>query len=88
MRIGDKVRFLNQTGGGIIVGFGKKGWVTVQDEDGFEFPIPEKECVVIGVNDRIEIWSKDMWENFFDENSENLSDIAENLFTSSIDLDL
>ena len=50
MRIGDKVRFLNQTGGGIIVGFGKKGWVTVQDEDGFEFPIPEKECVVIEEN--------------------------------------
>ena len=48
----------------------------------------EKECVVIGVNDRIEIWSKDKWENFFDENSENLSDIAENLFTSNIDLDL
>ena len=50
MRIGDKVRFLNQTGGGIVVGFGKKGWVTVQDEDGFEFPIPEKECVVIEEN--------------------------------------
>ncbi len=47
MRIGSKVRFLNQTGGGIVVGFAKKGWVTVQDEDGFEFPIPEKECVVI-----------------------------------------
>ncbi len=50
MRIGDKVRFLNQTGGGIVVGFGKKGWATVQDEDGFEFPIPEKECVVIEEN--------------------------------------
>lgn len=48
----------------------------------------EKECVIVGVNDRIEIWSKTKWENFFDENSENLSDIAENLFTGSIDLDL
>lgn len=48
----------------------------------------EKECVIIGVNDRIEIWSKEKWENFFNENSENLSDIAENLFTGSIDLDL
>lgn len=48
----------------------------------------EKECVIVGVNDRIEIWSKEQWENFFNENSENLSDIAENLFTGSIDLDL
>lgn len=48
----------------------------------------EKECVIVGVNDRVEIWSKDKWENFFDENSENLSDIAENLFAGSIDLDL
>ena len=47
MKIGDKVRFLNQTGGGIVVGFGRKGWATVQDEEGFEFPVPEKECVVI-----------------------------------------
>ncbi len=50
MKIGSRVRFLNQTGGGIVVGYAKKGWVTVQDEDGFEFPIPEKECVVIEEN--------------------------------------
>lgn len=50
MKIGDKVRFLNQTGGGIVVGFGRKGWATVQDEEGFEFPVPEKECVVIEEN--------------------------------------
>ena len=63
MRIGSKVRFLNQTGGGIIVGFSKKGWVTVQDEDGFEFPIPEKECVVIEENvvakEEVNIQTKD-----------------------------
>jgi MraZ protein len=39
-----------------------------------------KDCVVIGVNDRLEIWSKDRFENFFKENEESLSDIAENLF--------
>ncbi len=63
MRIGSKVRFLNQTGGGIVVGFAKKGWVTVQDEDGFEFPIPEKECVVIEENvvakEEVNIQTKD-----------------------------
>ena len=39
-----------------------------------------KECVVIGANDRLEIWGKANWDNFFEENSEKLEDIAENLF--------
>lgn len=48
----------------------------------------EKDVVIIGVGDRLEIWAKDRWEQFFDENSDTLSDIAENLFDSSIDIDL
>lgn len=43
-----------------------------------------KECVVIGVNDRLEIWDKDRFNNFFKTNEENLSDIAENLFNTEI----
>ena len=51
MKIGDRVRFLNQTGGGIVVGFGRKGWVTVEDDqEGFEIPVLEKECVVVEEN--------------------------------------
>lgn len=50
MRIGDKVRFLSQTGGGIVVGFDKKGWALVEDSDGFEIPVPLKECVVVEEN--------------------------------------
>lgn len=48
----------------------------------------EKECVVVGVNDRLEIWSLDSWNKFFEDNQENLSDIAENLFTNNMDIDL
>ncbi|MCM1371334.1 MAG: division/cell wall cluster transcriptional repressor MraZ [Clostridium sp.] len=44
----------------------------------------EKDCVIIGVNDRIEIWSKNRWETFIIENEDNLSDIADNLFAQSI----
>lgn len=40
----------------------------------------KKECVVIGVNDRIEIWAKDNFDKFLDSNIENISEIAENLF--------
>ena len=43
----------------------------------------EKECVIIGVNDRLEIWSLKEFENFFNSNIDNYSDIAENLFESS-----
>lgn len=39
-----------------------------------------KECVIIGVNDRIEIWAEDKFNSFLDENIENISDIAERLF--------
>ena len=39
-----------------------------------------KECVVIGVNDRLEIWSKEKFDEFFAHNEESLSDIADNLF--------
>lgn len=47
----------------------------------------DKECVIVGVNDRLEIWAKDSWDNFLNDNQEGLSDIAENLFSNNIDLD-
>lgn len=43
-----------------------------------------KECVVIGANDRIEIWSKNGWDNFFLENEDKIEDIAENLFNGGM----
>lgn len=46
----------------------------------------EKDCVVIGVGDRLEVWSKDRWENFIDKNEDNLSDIADNLFSSNLNI--
>lgn len=40
----------------------------------------QKDCVVIGANDRIEIWSKERWDNFFNANSDMVEEIAEHLF--------
>ena len=40
-----------------------------------------RECVIIGANNRVEIWDKQNWNEFLHENQEKLSDIAENLFT-------
>ena len=42
----------------------------------------EKECVIIGVNDRLEIWSNNKFDEFFNTNIDNFSDIAENLFNA------
>lgn len=46
----------------------------------------KKDCVIIGVNDRLEVWSKERWENFIDTNEDSLSDIAEKLFSSNLDI--
>ena len=51
MKIGDKVRFLNETGGGVVSGFVSNDIVNVRDEDGFDIPMPVRECVVIDTND-------------------------------------
>lgn len=47
MKIGDKVRFLNTTGGGIVKGFQGRDIVLVEDEEGFDIPILIREVVVI-----------------------------------------
>ena len=51
MKIGDKVRFLNEIGGGIVTGFRGKDIVLVEDADGFDIPMPIRECVVIDTDD-------------------------------------
>lgn len=43
-----------------------------------------KEVVIIGVNERLEVWSKEIWENYLDESKESFSDIADRLFQTSM----
>ena len=47
MKIGDKVRFLSEVGGGIVSGFQGKDIVLVEDEDGFDIPMLLKDVVVV-----------------------------------------
>lgn len=47
MKIGDKVRFLNAVGGGIVRRFQGKDVVYVEEEDGFETPVLIRECVIV-----------------------------------------
>lgn len=39
----------------------------------------KKECVVIGVSNRLEIWSKPVWEDYFNASEESFSEIAESM---------
>ena len=41
-----------------------------------------KNIVIIGANDRLEVWSEESWNNFFSNNEDRLADIAEHLFES------
>ncbi|NGP44351.1 division/cell wall cluster transcriptional repressor MraZ [Bacillaceae bacterium SIJ1] len=44
----------------------------------------EKECVIIGVSNRIEVWGKDAWDNYFDISQESFSELAENMLDVDI----
>ncbi|WP_077325996.1 division/cell wall cluster transcriptional repressor MraZ [Virgibacillus siamensis] len=43
-----------------------------------------KECVVIGVSNRIEFWANENWEDYFSDSEESFSEIAENLMDFDI----
>ena len=51
MKIGDKVRFISEVGGGVIAGFRDKNIVLVEDEDGFQIPVRIHDVVVIDSDD-------------------------------------
>ena len=64
--------------------FDKQGRVTVPSPL-LTYASLEKECVVIGVNDRLEVWSLEKWNSFVEESRDDLSDWAESLFESNFE---
>jgi hypothetical protein len=46
-RVGDKVRFLNEVGGGYVKRIRNDGLVLVENDDGFDYPVHPKELVLI-----------------------------------------
>lgn len=44
----------------------------------------EKECIVIGVSNRVEIWGKEHWESYFHQSEDSFNEIAEKI----VDFDL
>lgn len=71
--------------GAILASFDKQGRVNI--------PLPlvkyaglDHDCVIIGVSDRLEVWSQERWEGFMLENENEFSEIADHLFSSNISI--
>ena len=43
----------------------------------------EKDCIIIGVDDRLELWSREKWDSFINSNEEAMSSIADKLFSNN-----
>lgn len=77
------IRFF--TSGAITLEFDKQGRINIPSYL-LDYASLKEDVIIIGVINRIEIWSKDKWDSFMTENVESLSDISENLFDSSLGL--
>lgn len=73
------------TSGAITLEFDKQGRINIPNYLN-QYASLIHDVVIIGVIDRIEIWSSDNWDKFMSDNVESLSDISENLFNSNFDL--
>ena len=71
--------------GATTVEFDKQGRINISSPL-ISYAELKKECIIIGTGDRLEIWSSNNWNGFFDSTKDNMSDIAENLFSNNIDL--
>ena len=65
--------------GATVCDFDKQGRITLK-EPHTNYASLIKDCVIVGVNDRLEIWSKTNWDNYFSNNKESMSDVADHLF--------
>ncbi len=70
--------------GATVCEFDKQGRVNLVNSL-IEYADLKKECLIIGVNDRLEIWALDKYNNLMDENLEQLDSIAEHLFDGDLD---
>ncbi len=65
--------------GATVCEFDKQGRINLSNSL-IEYAGIQKECTIIGVNDRLEIWASEKLDAIMEENTLNFSDIAENLF--------
>lgn len=66
-------------GGASLIEFDKQGRINITSPL-VHYANIDKECVIIGVNERLEIWSLDEFNKYMKENEENLDIISEDIF--------
>lgn len=66
-------------GGASMIDFDKQGRIVITSPL-VHYANIQKECVIIGVNERLEIWDKESFDKFMEESSECLDEVTENLF--------
>ena len=70
-------------GGASIIEFDKQGRINITSPL-VHYANIKKECVIIGVSERLEIWSKEEFESYMNDNEDNLEHITENIFDCDI----
>ena len=70
-------------GGASLIEFDKQGRINITSPL-VHYADINKECVIIGVNERLEIWSKEDFENYMNVNEDTLEEITENIFDSGV----
>lgn len=68
-------------GGASIIEFDKQGRINITSPL-VHYANIEHECVIIGVNERLEIWALNEFEQYIKDNEESLEEITENIFDS------
>lgn len=71
--------------GAVVSVFDKQGRINIT-QPLIKYADLTKDCIIIGVNERLEIWSKDRWEEFLSNNEDSISDIADKLFAPNLNI--
>jgi len=71
--------------GANILEFDKQGRINISSPL-IKYADLKKDCVIIGVGDRLEIWSEERWNEFTSKNEESFSDIADQLFRENLNI--
>ena len=71
--------------GATVCEFDKQGRINIVNSL-IDYAGIQKECTIIGVNDRLEIWAAEKFDNLIEDNYDELSNIAENLFEGNFEL--
>ncbi len=69
-------------GGASTIEFDKQGRINITSPL-VRYANIQKECVIIGVNERLEIWSLEEFNNYMKVNEESLEEITEDIFDTT-----